>query len=108
MWTVVREERFTLSAPVMSTLSLESPQYTSQIAPGVNTNKSSRFRKYWLPKPRNKVRYPFGTAIGSTLEPIDYNFITHTILICKNTSSGERASNHWNVQVNGATAFIDE
>eukprot|EP00661_Eupelagonemidae_sp_cell13_P023024 gene23024-biopygen10305 len=82
---------------------------TSQVFPtSVSQHKSSRFKKYWLPKPSTKVRYPFGSAIGTTLEPIDYNFITHTVILCKNTSSGERPSNHWNVQVNGATAFIDE
>lgn len=100
MWTVVREERFTLAA---------STTTTSQVFPtSVSQHKSSRFKKYWLPKPSTKVRYPFGSAIGTTLEPIDYNFITHTVILCKNTSSGERPSNHWNVQVNGATAFIDE
>lgn len=104
MWTVVKEERFTLAGNLLSR--------TTDNPIAISTNnekyKSSRFKKYWLPKPRNKVRYPFGSAIGSTLEPIDYNFITHTIIICKNTSSGERPSTHWNVQVNGATAFIDE
>jgi hypothetical protein len=109
MWTVVREERFTLSAPVQNSLApAQTTPLTTTYAPTVQTHKSTRFKKYWLPKPRNKVRYPFGSAIGSTLEPIDYNFVTHTIILCKNTSSGERASNHWNIQVNGATAFIDE
>jgi hypothetical protein len=106
MWTVVREERFTLCAPTQGNLSVADN--TAYAVPNIQQHKPARFKKYWLPKPRNKVRYPFGSAIGTPLEPIDYNFITHTILICKNTSSGERASNHWNVQVNGATAFIDE
>lgn len=104
MWTVVREERFTLAASATS-YNNEAPL---AIASGVTQHPSARFKKYWLPKPRNKVRYPFGSAIGTPLEPIDYNFVTHTIIICKNTSSGERPSTHWNVQVNGATAFIDE
>lgn len=107
MWTVVREERFTLAAPTLSYIATSTPEQF-QVPTNVKQHPSTRFKKYWLPKPRNKVRYPFGSAIGSTLEPIDYNFITHTIILCKNTSSGERASNHWNVQVNGATAFIDE
>ena len=106
MWTVVKEERFTLTTPVITNVA--SDALVRAYAPNVKNHPSARFKKYWLPKPRNKVRYPFGTAIGTTLEPIDYNFITHTIILCKNTSSGERASNHWNVQVNGATAFIDE
>ncbi len=105
MWTVVREERFTLCAPTILATTSEGAR---AFPANVHQHKSSRFKKYWLPKPRTKVRYPFGSAVGTTLEPIDYNFVTHTILICKNTSSGERESNHWNVQVNGATAFIDE
>lgn len=104
MWTVVREERFTLQAPLLS----GRDSAPLAIASGTKAHNSARFKKYWLPKPRTKVRYPFGSAIGTTLEPIDYNFITHTIILCKNTSSGERPSNHWNIQVNGATAFIDE
>ena len=105
MWTVVREERFTLCAPTVLQTTVEGAR---AFPANVQQHKSSRFKKYWLPKPKTKVRYPFGSAIGTTLEPIDYNFITHTILISKNTSSGERESNHWNVQVNGASAFIDE
>ncbi len=104
MWTVVREERFTLQAPMVT----GRDSAPLAVSSGTKQHNSARFKKYWLPKPRNKVRYPFGSAIGTTLEPIDYNFITHTIILCKNTSSGERASNHWNIQVNGATAFIDE
>ncbi len=104
MWNVVKEERFTLQTPLIT------GRDSAPIAVGSSTKQypPSRFKKYWLPKPSTKVRYPFGSAVGTTLEPIDYNFITHTIILCKNTSSGERASAHWNVQVNGATAFIDE
>lgn len=109
MWNVVKEERFTLCAPTLLDINTNSSAAQARaFAPNVHQHKSSRFKKYWLPKPSTKVRYPFGSAIGTTLEPIDYNFITHTIILCKNTSSGERESNHWNVQVNGATAFIDE
>jgi len=106
MWNVVKEERFTLAAPLINQRSTTT--FTAGLGAAVQQHPSSRFKKYWLPKPSTKVRYPFGSAIGTTLEPIDYNFITHTIILCKNTSSGERASNHWNIQVNGATAFIDE
>ena len=102
MWTVVKEERFTLTAPTLN--NGDQAGYS----PNVAGHKSSRFKKYWLPKPSTKVRYPFGSAIGSTLEPIDYNFINHVVILSKNSSSGERPSNHWNVQVNGASAFIDE
>lgn len=104
MWNVIKDERFTLAGNVLSRTTTQPLTFSS----GVTQHKPSRFKKYWLPKPSTKVRYPFGVATGDTLEPVDFNYITHTIILCKNTSSGERASNHWNVQVNGATAFIDE
>ena len=104
MWTVLKEERFTLAGNVLTRTS------TNPIAlgSGVQQYKSNRFKKYWLPMSRTKVRYPFGVASGTTLEPVDFNYVTHTIILCKSTSTGERPSTHWNVQVNGATAFIDE
>lgn len=103
-WTVLKDERFTLATPFAS-YNASSPL---AIASGVNQYKSSRFKRYWLPKPDSKVRYPFGTAGVTVFEPLDYNYVTHTIILCKNKSSGERRSDHWNVQVNGATQFIDD
>jgi hypothetical protein len=103
MWTVLKDERFTLAGNVLT-------QSTNNIGfnAGVSQHKPSRFKKYWLPKPNTKVRYPFGVASGDTLEPVDFNYITHTIILAKSTSTGERPSYHWNVTCNGATAFIDE
>ena len=104
-WIVVKDERFTL-APTLLTRTTDNP-----IA--FNTNgknyPSSRFKKYWLPKPKTKVIFRANTVDGVTEnEVVDYDYVTHTIILCKNTSSGERPSNHWSVQANGATAFIDE
>ncbi len=103
-WTVLKDERFTLAVPY-ATYNTGSDV---AIASGVNQYKSSRFKKYWLPKPTEKVKYPFGTAGVTVFEPLDYNFVVHTVILCKNKSSGERKSDHWNVQVNGATQFIDD
>lgn len=104
-WIVLKDERFTLSAP--SYLSASSVNF--QYAPNVNTHKSSRFKKYWLPKPKDKVIFRSHTVDGvARNEIIDYDYVTHTIILCKNTSSGERPSDHWSIQANGATAFIDE
>ena len=104
MWTVLKDERFTLAGNVLSRTTTQPLTFGS----GVSQHKPSRFKKYWLPKPNTKVRYPFGVASGDTLEPVDFNYITHTIILCKNTSTGERPSFNWNVTCNGATAFIDE
>ena len=104
MWSVLKDERFTLAGNVL-TRTTSNPIALSS---NVHNYKSSRFKKYWLPKPSTKVRYPFGVATGDTLEPVDFNYITHTIILCKSTCAGERPSTHWNVQVNGATAFINE
>lgn len=105
IWTVLKDERFTLSTP---TLLAPSTDATRVIAPNIKGLKSNRFKKYWLPKPTDKVRYSFTAGGTVTQEPIDFNTATHTIILCKNTSSGERPSNHWSVQANGASAFIDE
>jgi len=106
-WTVLKDERFTLACPLLNQRSTST--FQSGISPAVQQHKSTRFKKYWLPKPSNKVIFRSNTVAGvARNEVIDYNYVTHTIILCKNTSSGERASNHWNVQANGATAFIDE
>ena len=105
-WTVLKDERFTLTTPTM----LQSGGEEARVlAPNVTNVKSSRFKKYWFPKPKTKVRFE-GNAVDGLIkeEPVDFNYVVHTVILCKNTSSGERASNHWSVQANGATAFIDE
>lgn len=104
-WTVLKDERFTLT-PTLISRTTDNP-----IAFNTNGNNypSSRFKKYWLPKPKTKVRFEANTVDGVIKqEVVDFNYVVHTIILCKNTSSGERASNHWNVQANGATQFIDE
>ncbi len=104
-WTVLKDERFTLAVPY-ATYNSSSPV---TIASGVHQYKSSRFRKYWLPKPKNKVIFRANTVDGvAKNEVIDYNYVTHVVLLCKNSSAGERPSNHFSVQANGATQFIDE
>lgn len=105
-WTILKDERFTLAAPLLNQRSTTT--FQSGISPAVNQHKSTRFKKYWLPKPKTKVRFETNTVDGLIKEEVvDYNYVVHTIILCKNTSSGERPSAHWNVQVNGATQFIN-
>ncbi len=103
-WTVLKDERFTLQAPMITGRDTAPLAVSSS-----NTQKpAQRFKKYWLPKPSTKVRFEPNTVDGLIKqEVVDFNYVVHTIILCKNTSSGERASNHWNVQVNGGTQFID-
>jgi hypothetical protein len=100
-WTVLKDERFTLATPTLA---------AGNVFPvTVSQHKSSRFKKYWLPKPKDKVLFRSNTVGGvARNEVVDYNYVVHTIILCKNASTGERPSNHWSVQANGATAFIDE
>lgn len=99
-WTVLKDERFTLAAPTTTSVNV--------FPTSVNQHKSNRFKKYWLPKPSTKVRFEPNT-VDSLIkqEVVDFNYVVHTIVLCKNTSSGERPSNHWSIQANGATQFID-
>lgn len=109
-WSVLKDERFTLCAPTLLDINTSSSNAQARaFAPNVMGHKSSRFKKYWLPKPKTKVRFE-GNAVDGVIkeEVVDYNYVVHTIILCKNTSSGELSSDHWNVQANGATAFIDE
>ena len=107
-WTVLKDERFTLACPTLSYISPSPAGEQFQVPTNVSQHKSSRFKKYWLPKPSTKVRFETNVVGGVIKEEVvDYNYVVHTIILCKNTSSGERASNHWNVQVNGATQFIN-
>jgi len=104
-WTVLKDERFTLCTP---TVLAPSSTASRAFPANVQQHKSNRFKKYWLPKPSTKVRFEPNTVDGLIKqEVVDYNYVVHTIILCKNTSSGERASDHWNVQVNGGTQFID-
>jgi hypothetical protein len=106
-WIVLKDERFTLSTPTVLAQNVENA--ARAFPSNVTHHKSSRFKKYWLPKPKDKVIFRSHTVDGvAKNEIIDYDYVTHTIILCKNTSSGERPSNHWSVQANGATAFIDE
>ena len=106
-WTVLKDERFTLSATLIGARSDGSGQMS--LDGNSSKYKPSRFKKYWLPKPKTKVRFEANTVDGVIKqEVVDFNYVVHTIILCKNTSSGERASNHWSVQANGATQFIDE
>ena len=105
-WTILKDERFTLCAPTLITSDIVN---TVNYSPNITQHKPTRFKKYWLPKPKDKVLFRSHTVDGvARNEVVDYNYIVHTIILCKNTSSGERPSDHWSVQANGATAFIDE
>ena len=105
-WTILKDERFTLTTPVLTNVA--SSALVRAYQPNIKNHPSSRFKKYWLPKPKTKVRFETNTVDGLIKEEVvDYNYVVHTIILCKNTSSGERPSTHWNVQVNGATQFIN-
>ena len=90
-WYTIKDERFTLAVP-FATYNSSSPV---AIASGVHQYKSQRFKKYWLPKPKNKVIFRANTVDGVTKnEIVDYNYVTHTIVISKNSSAGELPSNN--------------
>lgn len=103
-WMVIKDERFTLS-----NYANFFANNTTQSWPvsGVTKHPSQRFKKYYLPKPKGKCMLSdFGDSRPAA--PVDYNYVVHTVILCKNAGgSGGRDSLHWNVQVNGTTAFMD-
>ncbi|AXH78564.1 MAG: hypothetical protein [Circular genetic element sp.] len=106
-WTVLKDERFTLSNYAQFFTSNSSGSQVRAPISGVSKFPSQRFKKYWLPKPRNKTMLSSFTD-SRPAAPVDFNYVVHTVILCKNMGgSGTHDSLHWNVQVNGTTAFMD-
>jgi hypothetical protein len=107
-WTCLKDERFTLSNYAQFFTSNTSGSQVRAPISGVSKFPSQRFKKYWMPKPYGKTHLSDlndGTRAGA---PQDFNYIVHTVILCKNMGgSGTHDSLHWNVQVNGTTAFMD-
>lgn len=100
---VLKEERFTLYPNVLASKNSDSAVLTSQGPNGIT--KSQRFKKYYLPVPKNKVKYDTEHVAA---QPVDFNYIVQTIILCKCMGgSGTPNSLGWNVQANGSSAFID-
>jgi len=103
-WMVIKDERFTLSNYANF---FANNTTSSWPVSGITKHPSQRFKKYYLPKPKGKCMLSdFDTSRPAA--PVDYNYVVHTVILCKNAGgSGGRDSLHWNVQVNGTTAFMD-
>lgn len=101
---VLKDERFTLYPNAFQKRTTDGS--IMSVANGPNgVAKSQRFKKYYLPVPKNKVKYDTEHA---TVQPVDFNYVVHTIVLCKSMGgSGEPDSKGWNVQVNGASAYTD-
>ena len=101
---VLKDERFTLYPNAFQKRTTEGSIYT--VASGPNgVAKSQRFKNYYLPIPKNKTKYDTEHA---SIQPVDYNFVTHTIILCKSMGgSGNPDSKGWNVQTNGLTSYLD-
>ena len=103
-WWVLRDERFTL---------YPNCQYTKTDA--VNTAngpnglaKSQRFKNYYLPCPKEKVKFNFSEETPDQ-QPFDWDYVTNTIILCKSMGGiGEFDSLGWNVQATGMTTALDE
>jgi hypothetical protein len=101
---VLKDERFTLYPNAFQKRTTEGS--IMSVANGPNgVAKSQRFKKYYLPVPKNKIKYDTEHA---TIQPVDFNYVVHCIILCKSMGgSGEPDSRGWNVQANGATAYTD-
>lgn len=101
---VLKDERFNLFPNAFQKRTSEGG--ITNVASGPNGYaKSQRFKNYYLPIPKNKTKYDLEHA---TSMPVDYNYVTHTIILCKSMGgSGNPDSKGWNVQVNGLTTFLD-
>jgi hypothetical protein len=108
-WIVLGDQRFTLCANTVATNS--SSGNTLVYTSNVQQHPSSKFIQRYLPKPNKRTKWSFPPSGGITTpvsEPVDFNYITHTIILCrvKGALSGYK-SNHWSVQTTGTTSVLD-
>jgi len=103
-YQVLKDERFTLYPNAFQKRTSEGSIMSVAGAPN-GLAKSQRFKKYYLPVPKNKIKYDTEHA---TVQPLDFNYVVHTVILCKSMGgSGNPDSKGWNVQANGATCFTD-
>lgn len=106
----LRDERFTLTPNAVTAYSSGSNlALNNAVGPNGTTSKSQRFKTYYLPVPKNKrTKYDFGDDGTDTSQPLSFNFIVQTILVCKSMGgSGVPNSSGWNIQCCGMTSAYD-
>lgn len=100
---VLKDERFTLYPSLLATKNTDSAVLTSAGPNGIA--KSQRFKRYYLPVPKNKIKYD---TEHTRIQPLDFNYVVHTIILCKSMGgSGNPDSRGWNCQVNGQSVYTD-
>ena len=104
-WQVLADERFTLYPNVFQKRTSDGSAYS--VASGPNgLAKSQRFKNYYLPVPKGKIKYDFDHV---SAQPTNFNYIVHTVILCKSMGgSGTPDSRGWNVQATGMTTVLDE
>ena len=101
----LKDERFTLYPSSAGFINSETAVSVTNANGPNGVAKSQRFKNYYLPVPKNKTKYDTEHA---SIQPVDYNFVTHTIILCKSMGgSGNPDSKGWNVQTNGLTSYLD-
>lgn len=106
-YQLIKEERFRLFPTVAgfsgTTTAVTNGQGPSQL------NKSQRFKNYYLPVPKNKVKFDFGENDDEVSQITDYNYVFHVVILCKSEgASGAADSRGWNVQCNLTSTILDE
>ncbi|AXH76444.1 MAG: putative capsid protein [Circoviridae sp.] len=107
-WLLLKDERFTLSNYAQFFTSNTSGSQVRAPISGVSKFPSQKFKKYYFPCPKGKTKLSDLNDGSRAAAPTDFNYVTHTVILCKNMGgSGQHNSLHWNLQVNGTTAFMD-
>ncbi len=111
-WIVLCDKRFTLGNVVAQMSTAGSPPLSGAgLSSGTEKHPPQKFFSTFAPKVNRRVRWGFSPniTVPDITEPIDMNYVIHTVVLCKTQGgSGQYPSDmNWTLQVNGTTAIVD-
>lgn len=107
-WQVLTDERFTLANCAAHSSDINQTALTPSFVSGISRHPSQKFVQKYMPKVTRKIRWGFnpGSTIVTPTQPIDYNYVVHSIFLCKSQNLFDTSRN-WQVECNGTTAIMD-
>lgn len=107
-WQVLCDQRFTLANAAAHSNDINQTALTPSFVSAISRHPSQKFMSKYMPKVDKKIRWGFNPTapiVGPT-QPVDYNYVVHTIVLCKSQNLYDTARN-WQIEVNGTTSLID-
>lgn len=107
-WHVLMDKRFTLANAAAQSNDITASALTPSFTSGISKHPSQKFIQKYMPRHNKRVRWGFSPVapVVGTQEPVDYNYVVHTIVLCKSQNLYDTSRN-WQLEVNGTTALVD-